>query len=223
MSLKLNERYPLRFNNPSAQYPQGSFKNRSAPNAKDGSYLEKDWANDKEGFFQRLLVVAGIAPNGLVDTAENSQYFDALNEIINSSVSVPDATTLLKGIVRLATITESNTGTSQALAVTPAGVMSLITSLFPKRTFVASDYIRIPDVPGGLIIQWGTLAGSPGQRTITYPIAFPTEALHVFMTPQASQTTTGTFNDNWVNSFGNSNATVFMTTNATLHWFAIGV
>ena len=47
MSLKLNERYPARFNNPTAGYPQGSFKNRTTPTAKDGSYLEKDWANDK--------------------------------------------------------------------------------------------------------------------------------------------------------------------------------
>ncbi|HIE3658053.1 TPA: gp53-like domain-containing protein, partial [Yersinia enterocolitica] len=27
-------------------------------------------------------------------------------------------------------------------------------SLFSKRTFTTNDYIRIPDVPGGLIIQW---------------------------------------------------------------------
>lgn len=54
MSLKLNERYPGRFNNPSTDYPGGSFKNRTTPDSKDGSYLEKDWANDKEGFFQSL-------------------------------------------------------------------------------------------------------------------------------------------------------------------------
>lgn len=84
MSLKLNERYPGRYNNPSAGYPQGSFKNRTSPIAKDGSYLEQDWANDKEGFFQSLLATAGIAPNGLVDKVGASQYHEALLQIITS-------------------------------------------------------------------------------------------------------------------------------------------
>ncbi|MDD2054912.1 hypothetical protein NPS46_20400 [Pseudomonas putida] len=78
MSLKLNERYPGRFNNPSAEYPLGSFKNRTAPDAKDGSYLEKDWANDKEAFFQSVLSSAGITPNGSVDKVGSSQFFDAM-------------------------------------------------------------------------------------------------------------------------------------------------
>lgn len=131
MSLKLNERYPLRFNNPSTQYPQGSFKNRSAPGAKDGSYLEKDWANDKEGFFQRLLLVAGIQADGEVDTALASQYFSALVAVINQNVTIPDASTTVKGIARLATTTEATTGTSQAIAVTPAGLASLTVQLSP--------------------------------------------------------------------------------------------
>lgn len=79
--LKLNERYPGRFNNPSVDYPEGSFKNRTAPSAKDGSYLEQDWANDREGFFQSLLASAGMEANGLVDKVGASQIFDALQRI----------------------------------------------------------------------------------------------------------------------------------------------
>lgn len=81
MSLKLNERYPGRFTNPSIDYPQGQFKNRTTPTAKDGSYLEQDWANDKEGLFQSLLKVAGVTANGLVDKVGASQYFDAMISI----------------------------------------------------------------------------------------------------------------------------------------------
>ena len=84
MSIKLSDRYPGRFNNPTAGYPQGSFKNRTSPVAKDGSYLEKDWANDKEGFFQSLLSSAGIVANGSVDQVGASQYFDALKKVIGS-------------------------------------------------------------------------------------------------------------------------------------------
>lgn len=87
MALKLNERYPGRFENPSGSYPQGSFKNRSAPGVMDGSYLEKDWANDKEGFFQSLLAEAGITANGNVDTVGASQYYSALIQVITRAVS----------------------------------------------------------------------------------------------------------------------------------------
>uniref|UniRef100_UPI0006990808 hypothetical protein n=1 Tax=Pseudomonas veronii TaxID=76761 RepID=UPI0006990808 len=48
---------------------------------KDGSYLEKDWANDKEGFFQSLLSAAGITANGAVDAVGASQFFDALQAL----------------------------------------------------------------------------------------------------------------------------------------------
>lgn len=89
MALKLNERYPGRFDNPSAGYPQGSFKNRSAPDVLDGSYLEKDWANDKEGFFQSLIASAGISPNGNVDSVGASQFFDALLAVIQQTSPIP--------------------------------------------------------------------------------------------------------------------------------------
>lgn len=78
MALQRNIRYTGRFDNPSTAHPQGAFKNRSAPGAQDGSYLEKDWANDWDGFFARLLTVAGLTPNGDVDSATASQYYDAL-------------------------------------------------------------------------------------------------------------------------------------------------
>lgn len=89
MALELDSRYPGRFNPGDADYPQGSFKNRTAPGALDGSYLEKDWANDKEGFFQRLLLAAGISPNGVVDTALVSQYYDALLQVISDQAAIP--------------------------------------------------------------------------------------------------------------------------------------
>lgn len=84
MALKLNERYPGRFNSPTSQYPQGSFKNRTAPGAKDGSYLEQDWANDALAFLSSLLSGAGITPNGNVDTVGASQYYTALQGLIGS-------------------------------------------------------------------------------------------------------------------------------------------
>lgn len=93
MSLKLNERYPGRFTNPSVDYPLGSFKNRTTPTAKDGSYLEKDWANDKEGFFQSLLSSARITSNGLVDKVGASQFFDAFLKLKQDQAGIAFSTT----------------------------------------------------------------------------------------------------------------------------------
>lgn len=78
MALKRNETYPGRFNNPTTAHPQGAFKNRTAPGAQDGSYLEASWVNDWDGFFARVLNVAGVTPNGTEDSGTSSQLYDAL-------------------------------------------------------------------------------------------------------------------------------------------------
>lgn len=87
MALKRNETYPGRFSNPTSDHPQGAFKNRSAPGAQDGSFCEQQWANDWDGFFGRLLTVAGITPDGNVDTASTSQYYDALKSLFLQRVN----------------------------------------------------------------------------------------------------------------------------------------
>lgn len=48
---------------------------------------------------------------------------------------------------------------------------------FAKRIFGASDYIRIPDVEGGLIIQFGANAINQISGVIDFPIPFPNAAL----------------------------------------------
>lgn len=102
MTLKLNERYPGRFNNPSPGYPQGSFKNRTAPAAKDGSYLEQDWANDKEGFFQSIISKAAITPDGSVDKVGSSQLFSALIRLIQNQEGVAYVTAGTPGAFTIA-------------------------------------------------------------------------------------------------------------------------
>lgn len=301
MSLKLNERYPGRFNNPSAGYPGGSFKNRTTPTAKDGSYLEKDWANDKEGFFQSLLSAAGITANGAVDAVGASQYYSALTTII-SNLTPAQATELVSGIGKLATSVMARAGTDDASLMTalktrqafqvfglgttnltinnnldsifvtgktsfntttsgnpgfnfgtldtdardPAGVIQVaksasldimamrhwitsawspwvtfaitaspaftgtptaptaaattattqiattafVNSLFSKRVFGTSDFIRVPDVSGGLIIQWAqgvnatVAAGATATQTIAFQTPFPNGVLKIMPSTQ---------------------------------------
>ncbi|WP_331831868.1 phage tail protein [Pseudomonas sp. LH21] len=52
-------------------------------------------------------------------------------------------------------------------------ITQAVGALLPKRGFTANDFIRIPDVPGGLIIQFGaTLVGPDAAVDVTLPLAF---------------------------------------------------
>lgn len=63
---------------PNADYPGGSFKNKSAPAATDGTPLEKQWANDLYGFGEALLAAAGVTHSDAPDTAVASDRMTAL-------------------------------------------------------------------------------------------------------------------------------------------------
>ena len=79
-----------------------------------------------------------------------------------------------------------------------------VMSMFSKRAFAANDYIRIPDVPGGLIIQWGTLGMTNGAGQVTFPVAFTKAFLKAWV---------GDINSA---SWSSTNFTVFGPTNPTL-------
>ena len=78
MAIRKDIEYPGRWLAATTAYPMGEAKNRTTATSKDGSYLEKKWIQDYEAFFGALLNAAGVSPNGNVDTAEASQFFDAI-------------------------------------------------------------------------------------------------------------------------------------------------
>ncbi|WP_175537515.1 gp53-like domain-containing protein, partial [Yersinia ruckeri] len=73
----------------------------------------------------------------------------------------------------------------------PAGSTSLLAtmdclaSLIPKRSYSANDYIRIPDVPRGLMIQWGYFSSGQG---VNFPTPFSVDCLTVLQIPQSADT-----------------------------------
>lgn len=144
MALNRSNKYPGRFSPPTTARPQGAFKNRTSPTAQDGSYLEADWANDWDGFFARILNVAGISPNGTVDSGTSSQYFDALVAAIK---------------VNLGTAAVRNVGIG-------------VNQIPDMNSFQAGQGWQ--KLPGGTIIQQGTgSAGRLGNpNTIPLPIGF---------------------------------------------------
>ena len=56
---------------------------------------------------------------------------------------------------------------------------AVVLKSLPKRTFAQNDFIRIPDVPGGLIIQWGSQLSAGNSTVATYPTQFPNGVLRV--------------------------------------------
>lgn len=115
MAINLFNKYGSRANPPSIDYPQGSIKNRSAPDVKDGTPLDADWANDHQGFFQSILSYFGVTANGTPDKVGASQYFDAL---------MSDPSESKRGMPLKASNAEVQAGTNASKMVTPAGLAS---------------------------------------------------------------------------------------------------
>ena len=87
MAINLNELEASgkRWEPPSADYSQGKFINGSGQGKRDGSYCSAKWANDIFGFFGALFRNTGLKPNGIVETARNSQLFTALIMVIEKA------------------------------------------------------------------------------------------------------------------------------------------
>lgn len=124
--------------------------------------------------------IAKIATSALaLSGTDNATIITPLKLKNRLDAVVVQATTTVSGISRFGTQAEQLAGALSTVSSNPAGVLSQLTAMFPKRTFTSSDYIRIPDVPGGLIIQWGESAQIPanGTSTTRLPIAFPSSFL----------------------------------------------
>lgn len=222
MAINLDERYPGRANPKTLDYPQGSFKNRSSPTAKDGTYLEQDWANDLLGFFQSLLKEAGIAANGVVDTAQASQYYDALIAAIRSQ----DASESQKGVVEIATAAEAQAMTDDTRVITPKKLAAAF-----GGANAGNDY---QIWPGGLILQFGSgvTTSATADTPVTFPIAFPTGNISIFVSEYTAANPSIYSNVevytivNKTNAGFNVGAYAAVSGNklsgATFQWFAIG-
>lgn len=197
MALNLFNKYGSRANPPSIDYPQGSIKNRSAPDVKDGTPLDADWANDHQGFFQSILSYFGVTANGAPDKVGASQYFDALmsdptearrgmplkatnaevqagtnaNKMVTpAALASRTATESRTGLLEIATQAEVDAGTDDARAVTPKKLRAGF-SIVKSGNFIG---ISFPSWLGGLIINAGrtAVAANDDPATTTLPISY---------------------------------------------------
>ncbi len=134
--------------------------------------LENLGLGDDARLSGNLTVKGGVWDTAPGNTPE--RVWSPNNKPSLTTLGVLDATTTQKGIVELATNAEMATGTSSSLVPSVAAVMSV----FSKRSFSANDYVRIPDVPGGLIIQW--VSGNASANGVFFaplPVPFPNKLL----------------------------------------------
>lgn len=80
MAIRKDTEYPGRWDSANSNYPLGQAKNRTTSTSKDGSYLEKKWIGDYEALLGAALGETGETPNGVQDTALDSQIYKAMQK-----------------------------------------------------------------------------------------------------------------------------------------------
>lgn len=174
MAIDIESAFPGRSNSGTPAYPNGSFRNRSSETAEDGTYLRADWANDIFGFLSRLLDEASITPDGDPDTVLDSQYFTALESVIQAVVDSGDiqeeirdvmGATLVAGDGIDITVNDPGntiTVTAESASRTNPGISELATDI---ETAAASDTDLVISV-SALASLFGTSTRT-GSNTVT--------------------------------------------------------
>lgn len=129
------------------------------------------------------------------------------------------------GLGEIATVADIQAGTASKL-VDAEGLKKYL----PTKVMQASGFIRIPDVPGGTIIQWGQVTGTinEGTKNVVLPTPFPNSGRFAIAIPlnlagdatcdifaqlQSASLTGINFFFSWVTSSTPANG---------FQWFAIG-
>lgn len=152
------------------------------------TYPGPDWFNIVQSELLNVVRTAGISPDkmdstqllaalGMLFLKRNNPFGDIAQDgpeaiaTALSNLGLGDAAKL--GVAKNSDM-QTSSGSAELLT-TVAAVMSVL----PTRAMSPTDYVRIPDKPGGLIIQWGTTPIIPKASwvDVTFPIPFPSSFL----------------------------------------------
>ena len=153
----------------------------------------------------QLLMGGSVSKNRIAVRSVSDQQFAEWLELWHSG-NLGQAGESVIGLARLASLAQVIAGVEDTTIVTPKKLMAL----FGKRSFTSTDYLRLPDVPGGLIINFGsvsygagsdnlavtaTLAASyPNAHLLTIPaVDIESDDVFVGWTKAASTTSTARF------------------------------
>lgn len=90
MAISISEQYPGKTAGNTTKYPYGEPRNVDAPGDGKGTPWEAAIVKDDQGFKQAILKAAKVVPSGQPDTADESQYLDALKKIMGGLIPKPE-------------------------------------------------------------------------------------------------------------------------------------
>lgn len=164
---------------------------------------------------------ATVTSAGVVELATALETIDGLDDqraVTSAGLSARTATQSRTGLIQLGTTEQVKALVSAVVAVTPAR----LGEIFDMRTWGANDYVRIPDVPGGIIIQMGVVNSSAGTTAVVFPTTFPTALRAIVLGDEAEGTsghdvTAGLYQDKTTSGF-----TLSSQSGTETMWIAIG-
>ncbi|MHA6633424.1 phage tail protein [Citrobacter farmeri] len=134
----------------------------------------------------KIIEVKAYADDLLVDHIEDENPHSQYPLIANALKEMADAGLVDKVLENLGIGEAAKLGVAKNsdMQTSPGSVELLTTvaavmSVLPTRAMSPTDYVRIPDKPGGLVIQWGTTPIIPKASwvDVTFPIPFPSSFL----------------------------------------------
>lgn len=174
-----------------------------------------------------IAALAGSANKLPYFTGEDTVAITDLTAFARTILGRSDAAGVLSdlGLGPIATAADIQSGTAKKM-VDASGLKSFL----PKRNFAANDFVRIPDVPGGLIIQWGVVSKSipEGAQNVIFPTPFPNFSLMAMATPSNLSGNAGIDVFSQVGAISNSDVNFFFSWVSTatpadgFRWFALG-
>ena len=234
MAIRIEDEY-VNAEAASSDYPHGSFKNESSPEAGDGTPVEKAWADDIIGLLQKLLVAAGITPSGSPDTVLASDYFTALSLLFAAASDLTSHVNAVSAHGGVSTATSLRLALRDAVgrckfAPGAATGDAVVFSQF-AASLAADGYQRLPS---GLQLRHGYIA--PASRSVELDLGainftpeFPNACLGVY--PVLITNDTPGYTDNFLAIYGTptrisfrlySGAPVTGSRTYGAFWFAIG-
>lgn len=186
--------------------------------------------NGKQPLDATLTAIAALASSANklpYFTGEDTVAITDLTAYARTILGRSDAAGVLSdlGLGPIATAADIQSGTAKKM-VDASGLKSFL----PKRNFAANDFVRIPDVPGGLIIQWGVVLKSipEGVQNVIFPTPFPNFSLMAMATPSNLSGNAGIDVFSQVGAISNSDVNFFFSWVSTatpadgFRWFALG-